>query len=353
MTIHTLYISAGIDHTWDETLDLQPMFAKRDFEKLSQDDEAHDCKTDVYNLLDIVQKYAGDLDRVFDHIESIHLVEDYDIFFYKDVSPSDIWIILYKLIERKEAQGQSISSRIIEELNSVVATRSTSESVLWTVGCSQTVGVGLDYKDRWGTILSKKLGMPEVSLSLGGTSITWAADQLLRSDVRKGDIVVWGLTNGSRVDYCHNKVFSYKGFTFDSYEDKLPKEKKMYNVNYFDSVTHDTQSARAVLQCINFCKKIGAELYFANILNTTGLPILLKDNPNYINFNFMSRHYSNGYISPKDLEENRKFYLIERQGHVGWLDLASDNCHSGPLQNKYQAEELYKLIKGNRHGKAV
>jgi len=83
MTIHTLYISAGIDHTWDETLDLQPMFAKRDFEKLSQDDEAHDCKTDVYNLLDIVQKYAGDLDRVFDHIESIHLVEDYDIFFYK------------------------------------------------------------------------------------------------------------------------------------------------------------------------------------------------------------------------------------------------------------------------------
>ena len=85
MTIHTLYISAGIDkdYIWDKTLDLQPMFTKRDFEKLSQDNEAHNCKTGVYDLLDIVQKYAGDLDRVFDHIEHIHLVEDYDIFFYE------------------------------------------------------------------------------------------------------------------------------------------------------------------------------------------------------------------------------------------------------------------------------
>ena len=61
-----------------------------------------------------------------------------------------------------------------------------------------------------------KLNLPVSTLAQGGTSIFWAADQILRSDIRKDDIVIFMLTSTHRFPYYTNSQL--KHITFRSLE---------------------------------------------------------------------------------------------------------------------------------------
>jgi hypothetical protein len=81
-------------------------------------------------------------------------------------------------------------------------TRKVETEQLWAVGCSFTVGHALtDINDRWADVVAKKLDLPVSVLAKYGTSIPWASDQILRSDIRPGDTVIWGLTGDCRFPY--------------------------------------------------------------------------------------------------------------------------------------------------------
>ena len=82
-------------------------------------------------------------------------------------------------------------------------TRKCKETQLWIAGCSISHGVGVDLTERYGHLLSTELNMPCSFLTRPGSAIDWAADQLLRSDIRKNDLVVWGITNPERITYIH------------------------------------------------------------------------------------------------------------------------------------------------------
>ena len=148
----------------------------------------------------------------------------------------------------------------------------------------------------------------------------------MRSDIRKGDIIVWGLTNIERVEIS-------KDWNFTPQPISLYKEakKKYYTLDYFDSETITLKSIRSVLQVINFCQKIGAELYLANLLDITWIPVACKDYKNYI-----------------DLTEN-----LSITDRIRFLDVGTDNEHPGPKQHQKYAEKLFNLIEGNKHGKTV
>lgn len=212
--------------------------------------------------------------------------------------------------------------------NSLLKQRASDNPILWTLGCSVTYGEGVKYNERWGSVLSDELGMPEISLSLSGVSNTWCADQILRSDVRSGDIVVWGLTDISRVEYAKN--WNLHAVPVTGYS-KLPVNLQHYNLDYFDSQTKFVSTLKSILQVKNYCEKIGANLYLANLLDSSWLNSIFNKLSTYIDF-----------CSKNTYNESLVF-----------LDLGSDNNHPGPKQHQYYAEQILNLIKENNHGKTI
>jgi hypothetical protein len=215
--------------------------------------------------------------------------------------------------------------------NRVLKQRTSDNPILWTLGCSVTYGVGVKYNERWGSILSDKLGMLEISLSLPGHSNGWCADQILRSDVRSGDIVLWGLTDISRIEYAKNWQLHSVPITGYS---KLPASLQHYNLDYFDSQTKFVSTIKNILQVKNYCEKINAKLYLINLMDTTYFKSVFNKLPNYTDCAVERNYY--GYNDPLD-----------------FIDLGTDQQHPGPLQHQEYASKILKLIKENNHGKTI
>lgn len=210
--------------------------------------------------------------------------------------------------------------------NDTIQKRESNNTLLWTSGCSVTYGTGIERHERWGYLLSKLLNLTEVSISNPGASIAWATDQILRSDLRSGDIVVWGLTDISRVEYAKN--WQLYAIPVTGYS-QLPENLQHYNLDYFDSQTKFVQAIKNILQVKNYCDKVGAKLFLANLLDSTYFNCVFSSLSNYIDFCIESPY-------------NNK---------LEFLDLGSDNSHPGPKQHQYYAEKIYQLIKENNHGK--
>ena len=84
--------------------------------------------------------------------------------------------------------------------------RRSDHAQIWNVGCSITDGFSIPKEKRYGQLLAERLNMPVSFLSKHGRSIIWAADQILRSDIRNKDLVIWGLTSPERLMYIHNHL---------------------------------------------------------------------------------------------------------------------------------------------------
>jgi lysophospholipase L1-like esterase len=210
-----------------------------------------------------------------------------------------------------------------KDFNFLEKTRNNNNPVLWTAGCSVTYGTGVDYSNRWGSLLADYLKLPEVTVSRAGSSILMAADQLLRSDIQQGDIVVWGLTNVPRVAVSKNWNFDPAPIKIYS---TLEKENQYWTLDYFESETQVLSTLRAILQVVNFCQKIKAKLYLANILDIAWLGVVFNDFDNFI-----------------DLTQRLKI----NGNTINFIDLGTDNMHPGPKQHQQYAEALYNFIKEN------
>lgn len=198
-------------------------------------------------------------------------------------------------------------------------TRQVNSKQLWIAGCSISHGEGVLANQRYGTILSKKLNLPVSFLTHRGSSICWAADQILRSDIRRNDIIVWGLTDQYRLPFFSNgKLTHINGFTYAAYPELAnsvsPNELSTENTLY----RHIT----SVMQVLNFCNKIDATL----------IPVILLGNE------FCS--------TLKNATDFVMLYNIWGRNKVDiHIDQGSDNQHPGPLTHQFFAEEIYQHIK--------
>lgn len=134
---------------------------------------------------------------------------------------------------------------------------------LYIAGCSYAFGYDLpDQNLRYGQILSELQGLPPVFLTLHGTSIEWAADQILRSDIQSGDTLVWGLTSPSRFTWFLNNrqssiVPNWRdlGWNFDV------SKTESNHLDYM--LTHESRgylACKYVSQIINICLKLNVKL---------------------------------------------------------------------------------------------
>jgi hypothetical protein len=162
-----------------------------------------------------------------------------------------------------------------------VAQRQTDGKQVWVVGCSFAHGHGLDDIDlRFGQRFADRLGLPVSFLSMTGASNQWAADQILKSDIRSGDIVLWGITGTARTTiYTDERVWPITIHLLDqsqrtSIKSLFPNSQKISHVkrmisesfllsdhSLYDSINH-------IEQVVNYLNKIEVEYlmgYFADI----------------------------------------------------------------------------------------
>lgn len=193
--------------------------------------------------------------------------------------------------------------------------RPADDTCLWIAGCSFSSAIGVKPIERWSSLVAKELNLSEINLAKPGSSIWFSSDQILRADIQKGDLVVWGLTSTDRLDFFYNNAPQSWSLSTILKKDKWPSN--YISLEYFNGDSPCFMAIRQILQVINYCNKIGANLYIIN---------------------FLDKELSNMLDNILDLS---MFYPMEN-----FIDLGTDGAHPGPLQHKEYAKEIIKFIQG-------
>jgi hypothetical protein len=161
------------------------------------------------------------------------------------------------------------------------------------------------------------LELPYCDLADVATSISWSADQILRSDLKTGDIIVWGLTSINRKVYYNKDQHLF--VTAGALGELVEPEK-----SYFSKLLLDDniafEAVQAVKQVINVCTKLNCNLviFAHNHLSLSSHQNVLKD---YLELESCYLHISN-FCDTAPLSEN----------------------HPGPQTNKKWSEEIFSFI---------
>jgi hypothetical protein len=186
--------------------------------------------------------------------------------------------------------------------------------------------VGVSKLDRYGSLLSAELNMPCSFLTRPVASINWAADNILRSDIKENDIVVWGLTSNERLMYIHNGKL-LEGITSLTYTNH-PEFEKIISFKNLTSENTFYQNILAIQQVSNFCKKIKCKLLLIGLFENVNLARFLKTLPNYYKF-------------PYPIICNN-FAITD-----SFIDLGTDQMHPGPHQHSEYKKFIMNILKHN------
>ncbi len=205
----------------------------------------------------------------------------------------------------------------------VVDSRKTCDPQLWIAGCSISHGLGVEHDQRYGHLLASSLDLQCSYLTRVGSAIDWASDQIIRSDIRPRDIVIFGVTNTERLTYVKNHallpgvtVYTYK--TFPEIQKFLPEHNLITENTFYHHIA-------AIDRVINFCEKAGASLLLVGLLS--------QHSPNLMRF----------------LSSKKNFvqypYKIAIDQPLVFADLGTDNHHPGPIQHSLYANFILKHLK--------
>jgi len=208
-----------------------------------------------------------------------------------------------------------VSKATFDQILTLADVRKTDAAQLWVAGCSVSHGIGVTDSTRYGQLLADRLSINVSFLTHGGTSIAWAADQILRSDIKSGDTVVWGLTHYARLVEFSMNNFTYLG----------PADARKPIIDYLTSDQVLYHSVTGVYQVINFCKKINAKLILASIRDDHVV--------NYL------QDFSNLVVLNK---------LWGRDPENLYIDLGTDPiAHPGIKMHEFYADQIYQKIQNS------
>lgn len=201
--------------------------------------------------------------------------------------------------------------------------RKSDDKQLWFAGCSTTLGIGVNEEQRYPTLTANKLNLPYSVLASVGMPLTWAAGQIIRSDIRKKDTVIWGITSTNRFSIIYQG--KSKGITVKSYQ--IAKEFENIIPSWFlYSETNFFHNLYAIDEVINFCNKVGCNLLMIGIHTNVNLIRYLKTKTNFYQFPY-TLDFKNGIMSNQ------------------FLDFGFDNIHPGKLQHEKYAEFCVNKLK--------
>jgi hypothetical protein len=207
----------------------------------------------------------------------------------------------------------------------LIDSRKTNDKQLWVAGDSFTVGTPwVNENETYRSILSQKLKLPVSILAKGGSSISWTADQILRSDIHKNDIVVFMLTSTHRFPYYTDKQVHHinaRSIELD------PKLKTKFNKEVILDLNLVYQAITSIDRVIHDARKIGYNLVL------TKSPLDGTENEFYM-MNYLSYYncFVHHYRDPAD----------------PFLDYGTDGEHPGPNQHQFYADVIFDFINQNK-----
>lgn len=215
----------------------------------------------------------------------------------------------------------NLSKNDLNSSSELVDGRKTESRQIWNAGCSITWGLGVNPNQRYGNLISKQLDLPISILAEVGSSISWASDQLIRSDIRKDDIVIWGLTGVNRLTVYHDgNTLHVNEPKFKKYSDILDS---LVNKNILVSDHILQTEINAIDRVVKLSEKIGFKL------------ILTLFSLNIIEHELKILEY---------LTKFKFFVSCFTDSNAPYIDYAIDR-HPGPLQHKKYADILLDYIK--------
>ena len=215
--------------------------------------------------------------------------------------------------------AEDVINQLANECNFHRNTRKTTDPVLWTVGASMTSARGVEDEERWGHLVANELNVNEVNLAKSEASIWDGADQIIRSDVQKDDIVAWGLPPAGRVETVIDNTISSQSINHAEHADFFT-----YKLDHFHSNTQYLVGLREIHQVINFCNRLQVKLYIVNFTEPVWFPLALRSYERFLNL----QHTLDG----------RTFLPI-------MIDYGTDGEHPGPRQHQEYAEKISKFIR--------
>jgi len=212
---------------------------------------------------------------------------------------------------------------------------------IWVAGCSYAAGNGLNnhVSQRYGSLIAKNLGQHTTNIACGGSSIDFAADQILRSDIRKGDLIIWGLTATQRYTWFNEDRIEKINAPYIDQNDISVSRKKFLQQNLLDE-SRIYLSQRYIDQVYNLCEKLGCnliliyhdELSLKKHVDT--MKSFLQNYPGFLDINEIMIKRFGG--------ENK----LNARYH---LDSGNDGKHPGPKTHQIWAEILLEFIKKNNY----
>ena len=203
----------------------------------------------------------------------------------------------------------------------LVDSRKTNNPQLWNAGCSISHGDGVEKSQRYGQLVSDQLNVPVTFLTFPGSSIIWSADQILRSDIREDDLVIWGITCSPRTPWFNNWKLNHilpNSYTRDS------TLNRKFSLDYFTSEDVTYRTVISLFQVINYCSKIKAKLLLVSLLDSESSIV------DYIN------NFTDLIVLCN---------LWGRNNNDKFIDLGTDNKHPGPDSHKFYANKILQKIK--------
>lgn len=233
----------------------------------------------------------------------------------------------YLMYFADKAQVTNIEFKLPQaELSSMLALadiRKDTGPQLWVAGCSVSHGVGVDPHERFGEIVAEELKLPVSFLTCPASSIEWAADQLLRSDIKPGDTVVWGLTAFERFAYYRDQQV---GQVTVHYYQRNPGFDHI-SLDELDSDNRIYQAVTRIYSVVNFCAKLKVKLVIAGLLPSQ----------QYLPYLFTVPGYTH-------LKGTLPMVTTNKNG----LDVGTDGRHPGPVTHRWYAEQILNKLNSDR-----
>ena len=226
--------------------------------------------------------------------------------------------VCLQFINRKTIKNieSKVDPFLSNSILSLEGKRESTEPQLWVAGDSRVYGIGVNDDQRVGNLLSQGLDLSLTTLAFRGTDATWAADQILRSDIQANDTVVWVLTEHHRFTTIdeHGELIRVNPYYYDKWRKQL---EGLFSIDFLANEPMQLyRYISSVYQVQNFCQKVGAKLVVVYLDNSPLMLQQFRDLPNFINLSGNNFH----------------------------VDIGSDGIHPGPETHKKYANEILKFL---------
>lgn len=225
--------------------------------------------------------------------------------------------------------------------------RQIDSAQVWIAGCSYAHGVLLKQKEKYAQIVADHFNLPISWLSKPASSIEFAADQILRADIKQNDIVIWGITGINRMLWYDENCEAH-GVTINTVDvilSDISRSERKDILSALSSTTRAGVAIKNVCQVETYLKKIGAHLILIShpelslSVHYKILDRYLSSTKNYLNVYENSKQHDDSLVTRARADVNRD--------HL-YIDTVEDQRHPGPFQNKKWAQKIITEIKNRK-----